>query len=314
MRLKTIKALIFTLFIGLLLSSLTGCAKTATAASTETETVISATSNPPTSTATLPPGVVPTPTLSPDAWQEMPIIPTVSDTAKRIYAEGQALGNDPHAFSIVGDCLSLATQNSPNLFVSYNKPGHYNLGDYTSLQPVIDWFFESFGRQSLSLNDGFNAAAVLSTFRADPKQCQAGETPLECEYRIFHPSYSIISLGTDDYKTPSDVFESRMRQIVETTISKGIVPILVTKADNREGNNSVNQTIARLAYEYDVPLWNFWLAVKPLPYGVVGDEGHLYWADPDHFEYANAMEVAIPVRNLTALQTLMAVWQGVTNP
>ncbi len=252
--------------------------------------------------------------MAPDAWKTMPIIPEVSETAKEIYINGQAMGNDPHALSIVGDCLSLATTNSPNMFVSYNKPGHYNLGNYTYLQPVIDWFFESFGRQSASLNDGFNTAAVLSPFRADPKRCQTGETPLECEYRIFHPSYSIISLGTDDWKTPPDVFESRMRQIVEYTISKGIVPILATKADNREGNDTFNRIIAKLAYEYDVPLWNFWLAVKPLPYGVVGDEGHLYWADPDHFEYANAMEVAIPVRNVTALQTLLAVWQGVTTP
>lgn len=241
------------------------------------------------------------------------------------------MGNDPHALSIVGDCLSLATTNSPNLFVSYNKPGHYNLGDYTSLQPVIDWFFESFGRQSVSLGDGFNTAAVLSPLRADPKQCLAGETPLECEYRVFNPSFSLISLGTDDWKTPPDVFENRMRQIVEYTISKGIVPILVTKADNHEGNNSINPIITRLAYEYDVPLWNFWLAAKPLPYVfpddeittvcwplsdklVKGNQSHLCWADPDHFEYTNAMQVAIPVRNLTALQTLLAVWQGVTTP
>jgi len=66
---------------------------------------------------------------------------------------------------------------------------------------------------------------------------------------------------------------------------------------------------------YDIPLWNFWAAAQPLPnHGLVGDEGHLAWADPNHFDYTYSMIVAIPVRNLTALLTLEAVWQGVTAP
>ena len=324
---KFLPAIIFTT----LALSLNGCAKTATAATGVNQAGPSSTPGIATATATLPPGVVPTPSLAPDAWESMPVIPVVSETAKNIYQQGQALGNDPHAFSIVGDCLSLATENSPNFFVNYDKPGHYNLGDYTDLQPVIDWFLESFGRQSISLGDGFNSATVLSPLRSDPKQCLAGETPLECEYRIFHPSYAIISLGTDDYKSTTEVFEGRMRQIVDYTISQGIVPILVTKADNREGGNAFNELIARLAYEYDVPLWNFWRAVKPLPFvfpdeenpfvcwplsdGVIkGNQGHLCWADGTRLDQENAMQIAIPVRNLTGLQTLQAVWQGVTAP
>jgi hypothetical protein len=100
----------------------------------------------------------------------MPVIPIVSAAARRIYADGQTLGNNPRAFSILGDCLSL-----PNtLFDRYGQPGRYNLGDYAYLQPVIDYFLESFQRQSISLGDGFNTAAVLSPLRADPKQCEKG--------------------------------------------------------------------------------------------------------------------------------------------
>jgi hypothetical protein len=237
----------------------------------------------------------------------MPVVPIVSETARRIYAEGLILGNNPHAFSILGDCLSLPI----NLFGNYGKPGKYNLGDYTSLQPVIDWFLDAFNRQSISLGDGFNTAAVLSPLRADPKVCQKNETPLVCEYRIYHPSYALISLGTDDYGIKPELYETRMREIVEYTIAQGIVPILSTKADNREGNNAFNKIVARLAYEYDVPLWNFWAAVQPLAkHGVLNDRGHLTWADPNHLEYTYSMQVAVPVRNVTALQTLEAVWKG----
>jgi hypothetical protein len=251
-----------------------------------------------------------TATLAPDAWQTLPVVPAIDDNTRRIYAAGQQLANNPHGLSIVGDCLSLPI----NLFGNYGKgPGHYDLGAYTSLQPVIDWFVDSFNRQSITLGDGFNSAAVLSPLRADPKQCQNGETPLVCEYRVFHPSYALIALGTDDIKTSPVIYEQRMRQIVEYTISQGIVPILETKADNREGNNTFNKIVARLAYEYDVPLWNFWAAVQPLAkHGVANDRGHLTWADPNHFEYTHSMEVAVPVHTLTALRTLDSLWRGLT--
>jgi hypothetical protein len=240
------------------------------------------------------------------------VVPTVDDNTRRIYTNGQKLNNNPHALSILGDCLSLPI----NLFGNYGKgPGHYDLGAYTSLQPVIDWFVDSFNRQSITLGDGFNSAAVLSPLRADPKQCQNGETPLVCEYRIYHPSYALIALGTDDIKTSPEIYEQRIRQIVEYTVSLGIVPILETKADNREGNYAFNKIVARLAYEYDVPLWNFWAAVQSLDkHGVANDQGHLTWADPNHFEYTYSMDVAVPVHARTALQTLDSLWHGLTAP
>jgi hypothetical protein len=259
--------------------------------------------------ATRTPPPTQTPTLAPDAWETMPVVPAVGETARRIYAEGRKLGNDPHAFSILGDCLSLPI----NLFGRYGQEGKYNLGDFAYLQPVIDWFHDSFVRQSISVGDGFNTAAVLSPLRADPEQCKKTESPMVCEYRVHRPSFAIISLGTDDNTTKPETYESRMRQIVEYTIAQGIVPILSTKADNREGDNAFNKIVALLAYEYDLPLWNFWLAVQPLPkHGVANDRGHLTWADPNHLEYTYSMQVAVPVRNVTALQTLTAVWKAMS--
>jgi len=102
-------------------------------------------------------------------------------------------------------------------------------------------------------------------------------------------------------------YEKYMRQIIETVIEDGAVPILATKADNKEGGHQINQAIARLAYEYDIPLWNFWSAVQPLPnQGLLEDGFHLthganFYDDPKN------LKQAWPVRNLTALQVIDAV-------
>ena len=88
------------------------------------------------------------------------------------------------------------------------------------------------------------------------------------------------------------------------------MPILGTKADNIEGDGGINQVIVKLAKEYDVPLWNLWAAVQPLPnHGLINDGFHLTWAR-NYFDQPDIMENAWPWRNLTALQAIDAVWRG----
>ena len=148
---------------------------------------------------------------------------------------------------------------------------------------------------------------------ADRTQCAADETPLACEYRIHRPSIALITLGTNDV-WHQDTFEGQMRAIIEFSIQKGVLPVLATKADNDEGDGSINATIARLAQEYDIPLWNYWRALQPLPdHGLQSDGAHLTWG-PNRFNDPKAMESGWAVRNLTALQVLNAVWQAVSAP
>jgi hypothetical protein len=93
-------------------------------------------------------------------------------------------------------------------------------------------------------------------------------------------------------------------------ISQNVVPILATKADNLEGDNSINQMVARIAYEYDIPLWNFWAAAHPLPdHGLTEDGFHLT-NGPSQLT-GDGLKVAWNVRNLTALQALDKVWKAV---
>ena len=254
------------------------------------------------------PTLLPQPTLALDAWKDLPVIPTVSDRARAIYARGQKAGNNPAAFAKVGDCES-RTQWFLTDFD--HKPPIYTLGPYSNLQPVIDHFSGSYARLSVASLPGFTAASVLTPLWADPKQCNRNETPLSCEYRLQRPAFALIMLGTNDVPH-LDAFEPNMRTIIEFTIDQGIVPILATKADDLEGNNRINAIIAELANEYDIPLWNFWRAVQGLPNGgLQPDNSHLTFG-MNHFDNAAAMQSAWPVRNLTALQALDAVWRGVT--
>jgi len=239
-------------------------------------------------------------------WRKLPVVPEeISQRTLEIYNLGQELHNNPYAFSVVGDCES-----SPSWFLGDFDRGssYYSLGENTDLKLVIDAFQGSFERKNLAVGNGFNTASVLSPLWADPEYCFGGESPLECEVRLHHPSFVFILLGTNDiYKL--DNFETNMREILDNLVGQGILPILATKADNQEGGNKINAIISGLAYEYDIPLWNFWRAVQSLPYkGLQSDGAHLTWAK-NYFDDPKAMENAWPWRNLTALQVLDKVWR-----
>jgi hypothetical protein len=232
-----------------------------------------------------------------------PIIPTLSPTALAIYQRGLAMGNNPRAFSKIGDCQSVV----PYFLAAFDY-GLYNLGPYSNLQPAIDNFAGSWARDSVTSNRGFNVATVFVPVWADPKRCETNETPLACEFRINRPSIAIITMETW-WGGDASGYESYLRGIIEFSIAHGTVPILATKADNIEGNGAINQVIVKLAKEYDVPLWNFWAAVQPLPdHGLINDGFHLTWAR-NFFDQPAIMQNAWPWRNLSALQAIDAVWR-----
>jgi hypothetical protein len=258
--------------------------------------------------STAKPSLTPRTPLKPDEWKNLPVVPKISDTAVGIYQRGLKLGNDPHAFSKIGDCGS-----TPAWFLGdFDRgPDFYRLGEYQELEAVIGEFKGSFDRTSLAARSGFNASSLFVPLWADRSQCDANETPLACEYRNHRPLIAFIMLGANDVWHPEE-FEPQMRKIIEYSIENGVVPVLSTKADNQEGDYSINATIAQLAWEYDIPLWNFWLAVQDLPNkGLQEDQVHLTWGR-NFFDDPDAMSKAWPVRNLTALQTLDALWRKAT--
>ena len=252
----------------------------------------------------------PRPALAVDDWTQMPAVPTdVSDRMREVYELGLLLGNDPTHFSIIGDC-----QNVSSYFLStFEKPGDFSLGkEYAYLQPTIDYYHGSFSRVSVAVKGGFNAAAVISPLRADPKICNPNESPLDCELRLWRPSVVFVSMETWWSHKPAEEYDKYMRKVLDRIIETGAVPIIATKADNLEGDHSINATVAQLAHEYEIPLWNFWAAVQPLPDRGLSDDGfHLTFAR-NFFDDPKRMMNAWPWRNLTALQTLDVVRKGLT--
>ena len=252
------------------------------------------------------PTLVPNPTatsdtrLPPERWQEWPVVPSVTARSIEIYRTGLTMGLDPHAFSKVGDCQSVKAA-----FMGYFDLGRYSLGnDSLYLQKTIDNFAGHFNTDGQAVRGGFNAAAVLSPLWADPHVCLAGENPLQCELRINKPVIVFVSLEVWwDGRTPEQ-YQKLMRQILDTILAHGAVPILATKADNVEGNNSLNLATAKLAYEYDLPLWNFWAAVQPLP-----DHG----MDTQRNDGFHISTAAWTTRSFTGLQALDSVWHGLLN-
>lgn len=262
---------------------------------------------PPPATSTEVTTSTPRPAFASAAWSSLPVIPTLSPKGVAILEEGKKKGNNPHAFSKIGDCES-----QTSWFLGDFDLGkkYYHLGPYeTELAPVISYYSGSFNRLSQAAKPGFTAASLLSPLWSDRKLCQKNESPLACEYRLHKPAAAFIMLGTNDAVNPK-TFEGHMRKIIEFSLAQGVLPILGTKADNVEGNHQINQTIARLAYEYDLPLWNFWLAVQDLPgKGLQEDGSHLTFAAP-LFNDPRVMKKAWPVRNLNALQILSEVMQA----
>lgn len=251
-------------------------------------------------TLTLTPATPHTPTPDPSDWKEWPVIPTVDSSIHAIYEYGQSLGNDPHAFSIFGDCqarpgeLFGMFETDPELFESLSP----------ELRETVEYFHGSFNRESPTAQDATTPGALLwNQWHRGDYGCSFTETPVECELRIHHPSYVIIQIGTH--------FESRnteyLRKIIEQLIDAGVVPILATKADNREKDERINRDMAMLAAEYDLPLWNFWAAVSDLP-----NRG-LYTRDdrPLQGDIYLTDEAAVRHR-MTGLQSLNVVWRVVT--
>ena len=233
-------------------------------------------------------------------WQDLPVLPEFNDHARHILWLGIKNGHDPHAFSKVGDC-----DTSTSWYLSdYDRDQvYYDLGDYESLRPVLDFYHGSFSRLSLAATPGFSAASVLSTFWLNYDYCNYDELPLTCEYRIHNPLTVLISLGTNDGYNPP-VFKENMRQIIELTLADNRLPILMLKADNVEKNFSINQDIADLAEEYDLPVWNFWAAIQQLEnHGLQSDGIHLTFYS-NYFSHPKTWETAWAYRNLTALQVL----------
>lgn len=250
-----------------------------------------------------------------------PLIPSIGDTALRIYEEGLAKGSNPHVFAKIGDCMT----DNPFFLIPIGN-NDYDLGDYPQLAPVVGYFvsddLNSFSRISQAAAGGFNAASVLDSLWANPEFCEAGETPLACEFRSVQPSIALIMFGTNDVFYLNEAqFDFFLRSIVVETIRNGTLPILSTfphRPEFPEKSVLYNQIVALVASDYDVPLINLWLALSDLPDQGVDPNDTTHLSTPQSgavcYFIGENLQAGFTVRNLLTLQTLDAVIQAVEQP
>lgn len=233
----------------------------------------------------------------PDEWKTWPVLPNyVPDTAKEIYQRGLDNGNNPHAFSILGDCHSL-----PEIFLGLYDNDRQAVADLDeNLQETVRQFQGSFDRYSPTVVVGTTEGALLWAQWNENKEgyCEANELPIDCELRYHNPVIAFIRIGTH-WEARNEEY---LRTLIEKLIENGTVPIIVTKPDNRELDERVNHNLAKLAVEYDLPFWNFWASIQNLPNSGLSDDSDMYLSDD-----------AYAVQQLDGLKVLDIVYRAVND-
>ncbi|MBL8099144.1 MAG: hypothetical protein JNK81_08165 [Anaerolineales bacterium] len=246
-------------------------------------------------------GEISTETPISNDWMTSPILPQPTENIRAIYEYGQTLGNNPNSFSIFGDC-----QARPDEFFGLFETDESLVASLTpDLQETVNQFYGSFNRESPTAQDGTTPGALLwIQWHRGKYGCMFTETPVECELRINNPSFVIIQIGSH--------FESRnteyLRRIITQLIDRGVVPILATKADNRELDFRVNRDMYLLAQEFDLPLWNFWASLSDLP-----NRGLYTRKDRPLQGDIYLIEEAQEIQRQTGLEALNIVWRYATD-
>lgn len=250
---------------------------------------------------------------------------TAGSSSRAIFQSGQAQGNRRDVFSKVGDSMTASSY-----FLTPVGTGGLRLGDYAYLQPVVDFFSQtsarthnSFANSSIAAQAGWTSGDLLDPARSPAGLCNAGESPLACEYRLTKPALALIMIGTNDLgRVPAEQFRANLQSIVQTSISMGVIPVLSTLPDHMHAPGSgevgtFNSIIRQTALGNGVPLWDYWAAMQPLPDRGISIDG-THPSTPLTGEAAvfapDTLLAGYNVRNLSALQVLYALWQQVLAP
>lgn len=246
------------------------------------------------------------------------ITPAMREQLRAAYAVGKMKGRNPRVLTKMGDCMT----DNPH-FLAPLGDGSYVLGEHSSIERVIarfrgtparrgSWEKDSFLTPSLAAGGGFNVASPLDPTWADPTWCQPEESPLTCELRVANPAFAIIMFGTNDVNTtPAASFDLYLRDVVSQALAAGVIPILSTfppRPENPDKSKLLNQIVASIAHDYQVPLVNFARALQDLPnHGVdPQDSTHLTLPPHGHADIftPESLRYGFNLRNLLTLQAL----------
>lgn len=269
-----------------------------------------------------PPAAAPQPTVV-DAQPARPAL-QFGVRAADIFARGKQLGNNPNAFAIVGDSLSTVQP-----FMRGFGEGGFSLGPHAYLLETVRYFSvpsaaqDYFGRKSKAATLAFNAAAALDSswtvWTDKAGECQSGEIPLLCEYRLIKPSVAVILLGPEDVQIyDAATFQTHLARIVKASADSGVIPVLTTFPTDSANPalasaEAFNTAIRNVAASNGVPLIELRDSAMRLPNaGVQPDGFHLSDNGPAyHFEGNPGSYSGCALRNLLTLQMLDALRRNV---
>ncbi len=244
------------------------------------------------------------------------VVTGITSTSRNIFLKGKEFGNRINVFTRVGDSISATP-----LFLTPFGTGQYDLGDYgNQLTDVISFFSGSFARGSMAAGNGWGADRILQPGYVNPGLC-GSDSPLVCEYKRIKPAVALIMIGTNDAGgVDPAVYSAQLRQIIQTSIDMGVIPVLTTippkhlDAWNNGRIDEWNSIIRATARQYDIPLLDYWYAMQKAPNQGISADG-VHPSEPpggaSGFLTATNLNYGYTIRNLTALQMLDALWHQV---
>jgi hypothetical protein len=230
-------------------------------------------------------------------WRKAPVVPRLDPGLRRhLRRDLRAGGGRPGVFAKVGDSISASPQ-----FLTGLACHEQNLATHRDVGQTIRWFHrtrfpDSFTTVRCGYADSFSrlSAAVrpyqCSGFPVDPTalkppQCGPDESPLDCEYRLLDPAFSVAMIGTND--AALGVAESsyclHVRQMIRASDARGVILILSTlppRLDYPPANRAVegfNEALHRIARRRKLPLINLWRAFngpEMINHGLAADGVH----------------------------------------
>jgi len=268
------------------------------------------------------PGVGEATQVSGTPLESYEFISGISEGLQEVYRLGLNLGNRSNVFSKIGDSITVNIS-----FMTPFGTHSYGLHEHAYLQAAVDYYngswartHNSFANESLAAEVGWTSWRVITSGEGNPDYCNADETPLECEYRWVRPSVAIIMLGTNDVAgTPPGSYDYPLREIINTSLENGVIPVLTTipPMDRNEYSAWVlayNQVVAELSQAYGVPLVDYWAALQGLPNDGLGSDGVHPSSAPggnNGILSQDNLRYGVPVRNLVTLQALDLILSSV---
>lgn len=200
--------------------------------------------------------------------------PAVIARIRALRAAGVARGNRLDVLAKIGDSITEAGG-----FLTDLGMGWYELGPYACLEPTVAFFrrtavpnaVNSLARSSVCAMGGWLSDNAL---QGDPM------SPLRAELNAIRPGYAVIMYGTNDLDRGSAAgLETNLERMAQICEDFGTVPVLSTIPDRLDQAAPAsrvagyNERIRGVAAARNLPLIDYWAAMRPLPRNGIEEDG-----------------------------------------